>query len=382
MSGMAKVSIGLKKTVPSKTSDPSSNKNVNMRSVDAAFGDQDDDDFTVGLRREKSTKDSIVTKQKIGLHTDAAPLSRAARERRDIALKMDSSIYDYDGVYDSMKGSERSKTEKKEQDKQKRDPKYMVASLATAEQRKVDRQRAEAKKIQREREKEGDEFADTESFVTDAYKKQMEEMREAEEREKQREEQDRLKSRGVAGFYKDLLADQDRAHQQAVAASLNPHASSNMVEDSSNQDDSTLESQHSKRIQQAREKGLDVRLNDDNEVVDERSLLSAGLNTFKKRSKPINAEQDDRPLVRPRVTEDTREQTPHQLRQAQRERQSKLIEDQMLAIQQQKQQEEKEQERQKREALTGSKERRNDRDKIAAARQRALERRKAQNPSA
>lgn len=41
--------------------------------------------------------------------------------------------------------------------------------------------------IQRERELEGDEFKDKEAFVTEAYKKQMEELRQAEEEERKRE---------------------------------------------------------------------------------------------------------------------------------------------------------------------------------------------------
>jgi len=41
--------------------------------------------------------------------------------------------------------------------------------------------------MQREREAEGDEFADKEAFVTQAYKDQMAEARRAEEEEKQRE---------------------------------------------------------------------------------------------------------------------------------------------------------------------------------------------------
>ena len=41
--------------------------------------------------------------------------------------------------------------------------------------------------IQREREAEGDEFADKEQFVTQAYKDQMAEVRKAEEEEKKRE---------------------------------------------------------------------------------------------------------------------------------------------------------------------------------------------------
>jgi coiled-coil domain-containing protein 55 len=43
--------------------------------------------------------------------------------------------------------------------------------------------------IQREREAEGDEFADKDRFVTQAYKDQLAEMRKAEEEEKLREGQ-------------------------------------------------------------------------------------------------------------------------------------------------------------------------------------------------
>lgn len=50
----------------------------------------------------------------------------------------------------------------------------------------MDHLRAEEKMMQREREMEGDEFADKEKFVTQAYKDQMEEVRRAEEEEKKR----------------------------------------------------------------------------------------------------------------------------------------------------------------------------------------------------
>lgn len=41
--------------------------------------------------------------------------------------------------------------------------------------------------MQREREKEGDEFKDKDTFVTAGYQEQLEQMRKAEEEEKQRE---------------------------------------------------------------------------------------------------------------------------------------------------------------------------------------------------
>jgi hypothetical protein len=51
----------------------------------------------------------------------------------------------------------------------------------------LDHLRAEEKMIQREREAEGDEFRDKEAFVTQAYKDQMAEVRQAEEEERRRE---------------------------------------------------------------------------------------------------------------------------------------------------------------------------------------------------
>lgn len=63
--------------------------------------------------------------------------------------------------------------------------------MQAASQRKRDHLIAEEKMIQREREAEGDEFADKEKFVTQAYKDLLEENRKAEEEEKRREGQQR-----------------------------------------------------------------------------------------------------------------------------------------------------------------------------------------------
>jgi coiled-coil domain-containing protein 55 len=59
--------------------------------------------------------------------------------------------------------------------------------LSSAEVRKRDYLLAQEKKYKKERELEGEEFADKEKFVTNAYKRQQEEIRKAEEEERQRE---------------------------------------------------------------------------------------------------------------------------------------------------------------------------------------------------
>ena len=59
--------------------------------------------------------------------------------------------------------------------------------LDSAEVRKRDFLIAQEKKYKKERETEGDEFAGKEKFVTNAYKRQQEDTRKAEQEEKQRE---------------------------------------------------------------------------------------------------------------------------------------------------------------------------------------------------
>jgi coiled-coil domain-containing protein 55 len=63
-------------------------------------------------------------------------------------------------------------------------PKYMQQLLKSAELRKKELERRTQKKVQKEREAEGDEFQDKEAFVTTAYKNKLQEMKEAEEKER------------------------------------------------------------------------------------------------------------------------------------------------------------------------------------------------------
>jgi coiled-coil domain-containing protein 55 len=117
----------------------------------------------------------------LGAATSLAPLPRASRKAQEEALKLDASVFDYDGVYDQLKSRERAA----EADQRK--PKYMDNFLASAQTRKLDKLRAEEKMLAHEREKEGGQFEDKEKYVTEGYKKQMEEVKRAEEEERARE---------------------------------------------------------------------------------------------------------------------------------------------------------------------------------------------------
>ncbi|KAJ3920290.1 coiled-coil domain-containing protein 55-domain containing protein [Lentinula edodes] len=156
-----------------------------------------------------------------------------------------------------------------------RKPKYIHGLLTVAATRRLDHHQTEEKMMQRERELEGDEFADKQALVTQAYKDQMEEIHKAEEEEKRRdggsdivaELQTRLtflsplelkkkqgRGTGMAHFYRRLLEDSEQSHEATILLS------------------------DLKRARITHGEGKDVELNNDNQIIDKRDLLSGGLN--------------------------------------------------------------------------------------------------------
>lgn len=158
--------------------------------------------------------------------------------------------------------------------------------------------------IQRERELEGDEFIDKEAFVTQAYKDQMVEVRRAEEEEKRRDgvysvmsscsihrliyvtELEKKKNKGLgtgmAHFYRKLLEETEQQHEQTIAAVAStstikgpqgPSPNLTITKPPEFKAQSDLE-----LAKLAREQGKEVELNEENQIVDKRELLSAGLN--------------------------------------------------------------------------------------------------------
>lgn len=118
-------------------------------------------------------------------------------------------MYQYDEVYDQMEQKKSESLEAKKSDRKvskgfehfliknyicrhplifpifpHSQPKYIQKLLLHAEKRKIEHERRLERQIQKEREAEGDEFADKESFVTSAYKKKLEEMQQLDEEEK------------------------------------------------------------------------------------------------------------------------------------------------------------------------------------------------------
>ena len=209
--------------------------------------------------------------------------SLTSKKHAETAENLDANIYEYDAVYDSLKPQKKTT-----QDDVEKKPKYMSNLLAAAVVRKRDATIAEEKKLAREREAEGDEFADKEKFVTSAYKKQQEENRRLEEEERIREEAEAKnnKGAGMTGFYKNLLERGELKHAEVVKAAEEAIKSGPVekVEEEKTKSEADIAREMNEKA------GGNIAINDEGQVVDKRQLLKGGLNVVAKpKAAPANA---------------------------------------------------------------------------------------------
>jgi coiled-coil domain-containing protein 55 len=246
-----------------------------------------------------------------------------AEKRAQDALQIDATLYDYDAAYDALHARDAAKAAAEREDTAQRKPKYMDALAESAEQRKKDQLRARDKLLQREREAEGDEFADKEKFVTGAYKAQQAETRQAEEEEKKKKaaEDEKKKKFGMQGFHKQMLMEQERRHQEVMdaAAQALKEGIKPVAEGEKQKTDAEI-------AEELRKQGRHVILNEDGQVTDKRQLLNAGLNII---AKP-------KPTSTPAASAASKYSVPSHAgakggRNAQRERQTQMMAQQIEA---------------------------------------------------
>ncbi|KAL6895960.1 hypothetical protein HDV57DRAFT_31824 [Trichoderma longibrachiatum] len=298
----------------------------------------------------------------------------SSRKNAEAATELDASVYEYDAVYDSLKPQKNKSKEDEE-----RKPKYMKNLMKAADVRKRDQLIAEEKKIAREREAEGDEFADKEKFVTEAYKKQQEENKRLEEEERRREEEEAKKNEGtgMTSFYRKLLDREQERHAETVRAAEEmakrgpgERADGENVEDA----DDDKEKEYARAAQELNEKGASISVNEDGQVVDKRQLLKGGLNVVAKKQAAVQKEAEDA-ASRASAERDRRELTGKQLgrKQAMRERQSRMLAEQLEASLKRS----REAQDAKREELERAAKTRKTEGEIMSARERYLARKKA-----
>ncbi|XP_011871379.1 PREDICTED: nuclear speckle splicing regulatory protein 1 [Vollenhovia emeryi] len=132
-------------------------------------------------------------------------VKRQTRLDMQKALDEDPTIYQYDEVYDDL---ERGKGQSDGASKQKEKSKYIQRLLKTAERRKKEQEHRIERMVQKEREAEGEMYADKESFVTSAYRAKLEEFKKMEEEEAKMNRLEAIgdvtKQQDMSGFYRHL----------------------------------------------------------------------------------------------------------------------------------------------------------------------------------
>ncbi|WQF75918.1 Putative nuclear speckle splicing regulatory protein [Colletotrichum destructivum] len=295
--------------------------------------------------------------------------SLASKKHAEAAEELDPSVYDYDGVYESFKPQKKSTKEDVE-----RKPKYMRSLLEAASVRKRDALIAEEKKIAREREAEGEEYADKEKFVTEAYKKQQEENRRIEEEEKRREEEEAKKNKagGMSAFYKNLLNKGEERHAEVLKAAEGK-SKAGLTPAPEDDDDVGKEKSEADIAKEINEKGGSVAVNEEGQVVDKRQLLKGGLNVGAKKEAEVRQE-----AARPRESRPERASGTGFVgsggKGAMRERQTRMLEAQLEAALK-RSREEEEAEREKVERVTKT---RKTEGEISSAKERYLARKREQ----
>lgn len=123
------------------------------------------------------------------------------------ALDEDPTIYQYDEVYDDLERTDQSDSASKQKEKKS---KYIQKLLKTAERRKKEQEHRIERMVQKEREAEGEIYADKESFVTSAYRAKLEEFKKMEEEDAKMDRLEAIgdvtKQQDMSGFYRHLYA--------------------------------------------------------------------------------------------------------------------------------------------------------------------------------
>ncbi|XP_026282873.1 nuclear speckle splicing regulatory protein 1 [Frankliniella occidentalis] len=188
------------------------------------FGDDSDSDSDGGGGGD-------WVKKSMKLEAQKSTLKRTTKNQMKKALAEDPTVFQYDEVYDDLEQKKEEATAAKKGVEKK--PRYIQALLQTAEKRKKENERRIERQVQKEREEEGNQFADKESFVTSSYRDKLEEFKKQEEEEQRMERLEAIgdvtKQKDLTGFYRHLL-------RQTMGESLPGSSEANNPENTSTSD--------------------------------------------------------------------------------------------------------------------------------------------------
>ncbi|BFG02804.1 nuclear speckle splicing regulatory protein 1 [Drosophila madeirensis] len=131
---------------------------------------------------------------------------RVARRMQEKALAEDPTIFQYDELYDEMENKRDEAKQSKSQEPRK--AKYINRLMEHAERRKLEKELRVERQVQKDREAEGEMYKDKDTYVTAAYRKRLESMRELQEKEQRADYLEAIgdvtKQKDLDGFYRHL----------------------------------------------------------------------------------------------------------------------------------------------------------------------------------
>ncbi|XP_041448643.1 nuclear speckle splicing regulatory protein 1 [Drosophila obscura] len=131
---------------------------------------------------------------------------RVARRMQEKALAEDPTIFQYDELYDEMENKRDEEKQIKSQEPRK--AKYINRLMEHAERRKLEKELRVERQVQKDREAEGEMYKDKDTYVTAAYRKRLESMRELQEKEQRADYLEAIgdvtKQKDLDGFYRHL----------------------------------------------------------------------------------------------------------------------------------------------------------------------------------
>ncbi|CAI4222310.1 unnamed protein product [Auanema sp. JU1783] len=131
-----------------------------IRKAAAVFDEEDECDDKVDVSYSKTSASTIR-------------MHRQAQMHHERALAEDPTVFDYDASYDEIQAIKNEKISEQKKKDENRESKYASELIKSKLRRDLEKQSREERQQQLEREKEGDEFADKEVFITNTYKEQM-----------------------------------------------------------------------------------------------------------------------------------------------------------------------------------------------------------------
>ncbi|CAF0712039.1 unnamed protein product [Brachionus calyciflorus] len=189
--------------IPSKTKAQTALQKPKTTVKPCIFDEDDDEEMpntSISNTKSKSTLNQV--------NTSSSLLKKQTQIQIEKALQEDQNVFEYDEIYDELE-KEKHKIDPKLKKNESKEPKYIVGIMKAAAKRKLELEKVQERKIQKEREEEGDLWSDKEVFVTSAYRKKMEERQQIEEEERRQEQIENLldvrKQKDLSGFYYSLL---------------------------------------------------------------------------------------------------------------------------------------------------------------------------------